>query len=200
MGCDILMYAEVMRGNCWSLAEPLQPNPAFDPQHPDDAPQWKPTEIFRQRNFALFAILAGVCNPTCASEPFQSIAPPRGLPDDLSEPLRLWNAQNDGDTWSESWLLLKELLEFDWQQLIKRQAKVDPRVAHLFPPNQKGFPSDGWPPEVGQGYWEAGSGVDVTWEETYADAVGPAFLENTLSRLSAFGPPDKVRIVFWFNY
>ena len=102
------MYAEVFRDRRWSLAEPLQRNPAFDSEHPQEEPEWKPTEIFRERNYALFAILAGVCNPTCSAEPFESITSPRGLPGDLSEPLRTWHAQNDGDTWSESWLLLKE--------------------------------------------------------------------------------------------
>jgi hypothetical protein len=112
MGYDITMYAEFWRDGRWFLAEPLERNPAFHPEHPLEEPEWKPTEVIRERNYALFAVLADVCNPTCSTEPFESIAPPRGLPSDVSEPLRIWHAQNDGDTWSESWLLLKEILEF----------------------------------------------------------------------------------------
>jgi hypothetical protein len=201
MGCDIAMYAEVLRHRRWALAEPLERNPAFDPEHPREEPEWKPAEVFGERNYALFAVVADVCNPTCSAEPFESIAPPRGLPGDLSEPLRIWHAQNDGDTWSESWLLLKEMLEFDWQgKTIRRQAIVDARCAHLFAPGQKGFPYAQWPAGLGIGYAEAGSGVQVTWEESYAEAVGPSFFKQVLPRLKSFGPPEQVRVVFWFNF
>ena len=201
MGCDIRMYAEVLRHGRWSLAEPPERNPAFDPEHPQEEPEWKPTEVFRDRNYALFAVLADVCNPTCSAEPFESIAPPRGLPSDVSEPLRLWHAQNDGDTWLESWLLLKEILGFDWLgKTITRQAKVDARVAHLFPPGQKGFPYSQWPVGIGAAYSEGGTGVQVTWEETYAEAVGPSLFEKLIPRLNSFGSPEKVRVVFWFSY
>jgi hypothetical protein len=53
MGCDIGMYAEVLRHGRWSLAEPVERNPAFDPEHPQEEPEWKPTEVFRDRNYAL---------------------------------------------------------------------------------------------------------------------------------------------------
>ena len=201
MGYDITMYAEVWRDGRWFLAEPLERNPAFHPEHPLEEPEWKPTEVIRERNYALFAVLADVCNPTCSTEPFESIAPPRGLPSDVSEPLQIWHAQNDGDTWSESWLLLKEILEFDWQgKTITRKAKVDERVAHLFAPGQKGFPYAQWPVGIGMGYSEEGTGVQVTWEETYAEAVGPAFFERVVPRLNSLGPPQEVRVVFWFNF
>jgi hypothetical protein len=92
MGYDITMYAEVWRDGRWFLAEPLERNPAFHPEHPLEEPEWKPAEVIRERNYALFAVLADVCNPTCSTEPFESIAPPRGLPSDVSEPLRIWHA------------------------------------------------------------------------------------------------------------
>jgi hypothetical protein len=200
MGCDIAMYAEVCRGGRWSLAEALERNPAFDPEHPQEEPEWRPRETFGDRNYSLFAIRADVCHPTWSAEPFESIASPRGLPPNLSEPLRVWHAQNDGDTWSESWLLLKEILGFDWHaKTIRRQAKVDPRVAHLFCPDQKGFPYEQRPAGIGVGYWEAGPGVQVTWEETYAEAVGCSFFNQVIPRLKAFGSPAQVRVVFWFS-
>lgn len=195
------MCVEVFRGDNWSLTGSLEHYRHFDPEQPNDDPEWIPSLFRIDRNSVLFAILANVCNPHCSTSPFDCIDLPRGLPVDVSDELKVWHAQNDGATFAESWLLLKEIIGFDWHgKEIIRQAKVDARAAHLFPPTRNGFPYADWPPGVGASHWEEGSGVPVTWRETYAQAVGAGFFEKIIPRLESFGPPDNVRTIFWFTY
>lgn len=78
---------------------------------------------YDDRNYDVFAILAGVRNGTgfagCdTGEGFVPISSPRGLPVDLSPSLRSGN--NLGDH-SYSWLLAQEIHEYDWsRETIKR--------------------------------------------------------------------------------
>ncbi len=63
------------------------------------------------RNYLLFAILANVRN----HYNIQPISLPKGLPDDVSPEVK---NQSDEENYAHtrSWLTLKELLEYDWQQ------------------------------------------------------------------------------------
>lgn len=200
MGLDVQMYVEVRRGDVWRLGDPLVKNPYFDPVRPQDEPQFKPREVYEGRNYELFAILANIGNPVRADEPFECVSYPRGLPPDVSAEVQVWHDQLEGATWAESWLLLGEILRFDWHgKEILRRAMVDDRAAHLFPPGRRGFPYENWPAEVNCGIWESGSGTEVRWKETYAEAVGDNLFNNLLPKLQSYGAPEGVRIVFWFN-
>ncbi len=100
-----------------------------------------------------------------------------------------------------SWVLLEELLQFDWHgKRIWRRAKVDSKVAHFFVREGPDAFAEGWPPGVPYDIWERGPGTEVRWIETYAEAVGPRFFEVVLPGLSAYGPACDVRAVFWFNF
>lgn len=61
---------------------------------------------YHNRNYEAFAVLAGVRNRRDVTP----IAEPRGIPADVSEPVRLYHAWDH----SESYLGLNELLAFDW--------------------------------------------------------------------------------------
>lgn len=135
MGCDIHLAVEVQNGDGkWERA--LPPPEACDPwlakqaaEQPDDRYYTERARVtwFHDRNYNLFAILAGVRN----GYDLESISEPRGLPDDLSLELRKLNYDdplyvesedsNDislGDH-SQSWLTLAELLAFDWSREFK---------------------------------------------------------------------------------
>src|SRR5262249_51238283 len=97
MGTDISCFAERRTEQGWELCEGL--------------------EFYRgeERNYALFAILAGVKRLTNAG--FDSISPPRGLPPDLSPGLGGRADFTDGGFYhNASWLTLKELQEFPWHE------------------------------------------------------------------------------------
>lgn len=65
-----------------------------------------------ERNYLLFAILANVRN----DYNIQPISQPKGLPEDVSPEVKNQSDEENGDAHTRSWLTLKELLEYDWQQ------------------------------------------------------------------------------------
>src|ERR1044072_1167734 len=74
---------------------------------------------YDDRNYDVFAMLANVRNGSgfagCdTGDGFNVIAMPRGYPDDLSEEVKEYTDQYTEHT--PTWLSLKEILEFDWNQ------------------------------------------------------------------------------------
>lgn len=104
MGCDIHTYVEVRDGNTWKLSQ----KPIF---HDDEGnASWDP---FSWRSYAMFTLLAGVSNQGYGITP---ISEPRGIPADISEPLRSILAGKDWWLHSHSWLTLRELQAVDATQ------------------------------------------------------------------------------------
>jgi hypothetical protein len=140
MGTDIHMYVE-----SWDT-EQMRWKPAIEPfadlnfkgdeEYPSRKYRWP--ALYSERNYDLFAILAGVRNGigfagVDRGERFDPIHEPRDLPDDLSDEYRrasestengsdltveersdplnagLWFGYHD-----ESWATLAEILEYDW--------------------------------------------------------------------------------------
>jgi hypothetical protein len=62
-------------------------------------------DVFDYRSYSLFAFLAGIRNYSA----IKPIAEPRGLPDGF-------NLDYDSETHNHSWLSIKELVEFDYEQ------------------------------------------------------------------------------------
>jgi hypothetical protein len=77
--------------------------------------------VLRDRSYAVFAVLAGVRN--CGDMPV--ITAPRGAPEDhTSTPIEMYEdglgwEWDDADLHSFSWLSLKDLVEFDWDQPVR---------------------------------------------------------------------------------
>lgn len=199
MGTDISCYVEKKVEGGWSLGEPLEPNPYWSEAFPEEEPKMVPQPLFTTRNYALFSIMANVCNPMRALEPFDFVSQPRGFPDEASSELRAYYHFERENVHSASWLLVTEMLDFNWGRTIRRRGVVEPRVAHLFPPDRVGFPIEGWPQGVPISVADAGTGTEVRWTETYRQAAGPELFETILPKLATYGPADAVRIVFWFN-
>lgn len=126
MGTDINMIAEVRRNGIWELSTAkVFKNPWYDPASDE---KWAMEEYMSEpddsRNYDLFAILAGVRNgegfARCRTgERFKPIAKLKGYPDDMSE-----NDALLGDEYG-SWLTLRELHEYDWEQLHRKYGYVD---------------------------------------------------------------------------
>ena len=85
MGCDIQLYIEVLTENGWELYS-----------HPTVG-----------RDYELFAKMAGVRN----NGEIETIAQPKGLPNDISYIVRHASADWDGDAHSHSWLDSDEIEE-----------------------------------------------------------------------------------------
>lgn len=203
MGTDIYMCAEVKRNGAWHLIVNLEENIEYYPEDDPNAQHHEPLELCINRNYNLFGILADVRNPngiTLNGQKFDVIAPPRGLPEDLSpeilDSLKDWQDEMS----SINWLLLSEILQFDWYgKVMHYEAMVDARVAHLFE-ESKPFPFDRWPEDIQMGYSAyMRDGVTVRWADTYAASIGTDVLE-LFNGLKQYGEPSTIRLVFWFSH
>lgn len=210
MGTDIYMYAEIQRDGAWHLLGEIEENGEFCPEENPYATPDKPKELYQTRNYDLFAILADVRNPngrTFDHQKFEVIAPLRGLPADMSAEIDVWAkdynyAEHDepGYMSSPGWLLLAEILDFDWYGKVMRyEAMVDARAAHLFD-EKNPFPWRQWPAGVELGYAQyLRDGITVRWVEAYADAAGHEFLD-LMNSLKEHANPALIRLVFWFGH
>lgn len=152
MGCDIHTHAERKVGDRYEKIEGLEP---FD---------W--------RAYGMYGFLAGVRNYSDVTP----IAQPRGIPADASAPVQsnytLWGV----DAHSASWLDVRELADFDYEQPMedRRYTGMDPR----------GFMNGALTAKPGEGT-----------ATTYREFLGEGFFED-LEKLSKAGAD---RIVFWFD-
>jgi hypothetical protein len=200
LSTDIFIYAERRTETGWSVCGRLTADHGLVFAEPLPEGFLAPKTVYQARNYSLFAILANVRNPAHGVTPYEFIAAPRGLPANLSDVLASWVAKF-GEVSDAGWLLLRELEEFPWHQRhIQKEAMVARSLAPLFAGGNGPFPLDFWPSDEPISY-SAGmeNGVTVRWVESYAESVGEEFLVETIGALRACGPPDDVRIIFWFD-
>lgn len=237
MGCDIHMFVERRkRTGEWAEVGKVFKNPYYNPEKEStkdsDGYEWNPSFIrspYRNRNYNLFAILADVRNGrgfagVKTGEGFNSIDDPRGLPDNVSKRIK-----NESDKWGEyghshSWLLLSELLNYDWGQItmlsgyvsleeykrLRKEGgfpkswcgdvyspnlvKLDEKEADLLLDNPKLI-------NVFTNTEEKNYQVLYSWSVLYKDCVSD-FLTETIPQLEILSRStfkDDVRIVFWFD-
>jgi hypothetical protein len=115
MGTDIHFYVERKEGAKWISCDTWED----DKYEPGNLIVPYRKYFYKNRNYDLFAILANVRNGRGfagveTGEGFNCIAEPRGLPNDMSPEL-----QNEARRFLDhtpSWLLLSEIMDFDWTQ------------------------------------------------------------------------------------
>ena len=198
MGMIMGMYAERRLHEQWHFLGKMENNPFYE-EDPEHEMRYCPESFYDGDNYSLFAILADVGNDGLLEEKYDRIAPPRGLPDDLSPELKSWSEDFHNKKALTSWLSLEELVRFDWHGKIRKQyAIVDKRVVHLFHP-ERGFPYRQWPQGIPIGYsLTAKAYANVSWTETYADAAGRDFVALLDSMATTYGVSNDVRFILWF--
>jgi hypothetical protein len=130
---------------------------------------------FGWRSYGVFGFLADVRNYSRVP----TIAECRGLPDDVSDYVRQQYEEWQSDAHSASWVTVKELLDFDYDREFE-----DLRVVRQTGPNSWNHGATG---EPGEG--------EMTTIREFLDG---AFFSD-LETLAALGPPEDVRVVFWFD-
>ncbi|WP_148596258.1 hypothetical protein [Aquisphaera giovannonii] len=110
------------------MADRWEPNKYADEGEPKLAIPYE-NRFYSGRNYSLFAILADVRNGRGfagidTGNGFVPIDDPRGLPDDVSEPVKADSDRWDGDGHSHSWFTVAELLAYDWTQTTKHRGYV----------------------------------------------------------------------------
>lgn len=223
MGCDIHMHYEIKSDEGWNS---LNWRAEFAIGNYDDgSTKYNWDKLFESpfyvgRNYDLFAILADVRNGrgfagVKTGDGFNPIDLPRGLPDDVSDDVRVESEGWGLDGHSRSWFLLTELLAADWDQRTNLQGIVSESEYKTFKAN--GHP-DGWAGGVwGQNILNVSNDemdkiisgeierqpekeymTTVVWEVTYRETVGEAWF-TTLHRLEELYGAENVRVVFWFD-
>jgi hypothetical protein len=139
MGCDIHLFVERRTENGWELVDPIVPNKYYEPTDeqrtaglPDDDGE-RPTTIdnnfCNDRNYRLFGMLANVRNgyEFAGVDLGGEVVPidePRGLPEDVTAPVKDESDRWGSDGHSHSHFTLRELLEYDWTRRIKQRGQV----------------------------------------------------------------------------
>ncbi|MEM0960991.1 MAG: hypothetical protein AAGK21_00460 [Bacteroidota bacterium] len=179
----------------------VQRTPGWEKECPELVREW----IFDGRNHDLYdALVFGVsAGPVSLVEP---VAQPRGLPDDVTEETR---ANDHSDAYGHSWLLVREIEEFDWDQPVIQTTAPCVAIEPWAPQN----PPPGYPDGVrlpGDPDWEpVGERLVSKYGavvQCYARPAGRTyrqscehFLNVSLHKLRSYGPPDEVRLVVWFD-
>jgi len=141
------------------------------------------------RNYNLFAILVNVRNGTWGKK-VKFISGPRGLPKDVSRYVKLESKRWGIDGHSHSWILLKELEDFDWKQKIHHKAYVSSKQA-------KKFKERGKIPRSYAAYSTCGKVIE--WDSNYYDSFAKSFVDKIIPQLKKLEKFGEVRIVFWFD-
>ena len=216
MGCDIHCYAEVKKDKKWEKVGAI-----FKNEYTYPGAEKVVDEPLHGRNYDLFAILANVRNghgfAGCVTgEGFNIISEPKGLPKDASKEIKKIAKEWGEDGHSHSWLTVKELEGFDWDQVTVHQGVVGPEEYAQY--KEEGMPES----------WSGGCGganvvslsnqemdklltgerkkekdkhyiTTIKWEESYRNAAGHFLFKEALPALKRLGDPENVRIVFWFD-
>jgi len=169
MGSSIFSWVETYHSQMgWRVKLHCFPPDNFETQMEENGPFSEP---FRNGHYGWFGFLADVRNYACC----EPLAQPRGLPADC-DPAGGCLANGVTDLTgleSSSWLLLSELLNFDYDKVFwnRRISKGLDHVAQA----------------------EEGEGI----HQTYREFLGPQYFA-TLNVLRRLGEAEKVRVVFGF--
>lgn len=237
MGCDIHWHIEVKdKEGIWRLTFPKLKE--FFPEDNSDEGylDWKDdyevvwkNPLFVSRNYDLFAILANVRNGygfagCITGYGFIPIKEPQGVPEDASPEFKRVVKEWSGDGHSHSWVTLRELLDYNWNQKTTLCGLVDGEQFQVF--KEKGSPEvwigGAWGSKteivsnqemerrLGSGELKANEEeslpllrwpsvyTEVEWEVSYKKAVGN-FTKKVIPAMKELGKLDNVRAVFFFD-
>lgn len=175
---------------------------------------WDDNFDLRGRNYAWFAILAGV-----RGQMHPMIAHDRGLPTDVSTEVLRQSTQIDDDGHSHSWVTLRELLEYKWDYYgISHRESVNKNQFLRFKTRKSTNEYFGYQHDTSEMVEISNEQMGrmclgiygtlderknyftiIDWRETYRECVGEEYLQGIIDKLSEYGEPDEVRLVFWFD-
>jgi len=210
MGCDIHIFAETKNktGEWMPVTEPVFASTLGDSMT---------ARLYDGRNYQLFSILADVRNGIgfggCdTGDRLNPISDPKGLPEDVSKEVAEKSDSWGEDGHSHSFFMLKELLDYDWDQesklrgfvsfdqyrYYKKHGKPISYCGNISGNNVKIITNEQMEEAVQNGVSRDDLYTKVEWGETYKECVG-YFYSHTIPALKKLGGPDEVRIVFWFD-
>jgi len=213
MGCDIHLYVEKLVNGKWEIQRGFVSSMyEADSEFFSTAKFRNAVTPYDNRNYQLFGALAGV-----REDNIKPIAEPRGLPDDASPEVAAEAKDYGIDGHTHSWLTLKEILDFDWSQIVVREGIVS---RHEYQRLKKSGRPKIWcggtsakvitNAEMEAVIEDKGIGEDgffdqyataIKWTAPLKDYCG-AFVYGAISQLkerSEAEDASDIRIVFWFD-
>lgn len=154
MGTDIEIHLEEKVIDKWELVQQSDPE----------------NRLFDWRSYGMFAFFCGIRNYSG----IQPISKPRGIPQDISPELKKI-LDDDYDYHSASWLSIKELKEFNYNEIMEDRRYTKRISDNMFD---------------GGATCEPGQGEKMTWSEFLG--------ERYIKQLNEF-IDGEYRIVFWFD-
>lgn len=190
MGCDIYLFVEVEHDGNWNSVDEWETEDGYKSVAYEK-------QYYNGRNYDLFALLANVRN-------YNDVKPikcPVGLPDDVSDQVMQKSESYGSDGHSHSYLTLKELIDFDWDQSIKEAGYMNNEQWDKF---NKSLHTDNPDYDLRYSYCQ---GIGPTLKDTHTwhewnipvKIAVSDFFDKTLPKLVELDEPDKVRIVFFFD-
>ena len=190
MGCDIHLFVEVEHDGTWNSVDEWETEDGYTSVVYEK-------QYYNGRNYDLFALLANVRN-------YNNVKPmkcPVGLPDDVSYQVMQKSESYGSDGHSHSYLTLKELIDFDWDQSIKEAGYMTHKQCDVFNESLKTDTPDynlRYPYSQDVGNSIKHKFIWCEWTVPVKIAVDD-FFNKTLPKLIKLDEPDKVRIVFFFD-
>lgn len=211
MGCDIHLYQEQKIDGQWKSTD------VWSDKYKEGRQTVAYDDMaYHDRNYNLFAILANVRNggtfgDTKTGIGFNPISLPRDLPADVSEQVCAASHEWGEDGHSHSWLTLREILDFNWNQKTTLSGWVDSRnyqtwKSRGYPESYCGMVFGSMVRHVTHAEMDAALKTDadtskmhceVQWERHYHELAG-SFWKAVCMALHKAAPED-VRFVFWFD-
>jgi len=197
MGCDIHMYCEIKKDNIWTFSGPMFKDKYYNSEQ--ETSTWnQPFTIhpYFGRNYRLFSVLADVRNGygfagIDTGDRIEPICLPKDLPPDMSEEVKKEWEGWESDGHSCSYLTVKELLDYNWNQTIVIRGMVTKETAEEY--RKTGKTPDVWCGSTNQNGFE-----NLEWKENLMEFT-KGFVNETIPLLQTLGNPEDVRIVFWFD-
>lgn len=207
MGCDIHTHFEFKRTynneKKWYCGDYFTLNHYFKEDDPEYGEKYELVQVFKERNYSIFATLANVRN--YGNTPY--ISQPKGLPHDVTA-----ETKKDSDYWgcdghSHSYLTLRELLDFrDSAPPLKHRGMISPYA-------QKALDEEGKKPEMwcqctNQAGWDWREWEEPNWAlDELIEAMKRRAAELHLiyeftweqEPEKAYEQANDVRLVFWFD-
>ena len=207
MGCDIHMFTErksEIDGHVkWSNVDNWKYNRYYTPDNEDGEPQMEINSVYRDRNYRLFATLAGVRD---YSDNTEMVDEPRGFPCDASPQVKEEYGEWGCDGHTPSWFTFRELKEFAKEHTTTtHKGLVSLEGAKRL--DEYGIPPDSWcqgtsdPTYVWRTWTVEGGALDGLMEALTERFKDEFWLFGTSYEDGRYNPEieDEFRIVFWFD-
>jgi hypothetical protein len=198
MGCDIHFYVEKKENGKWISADEWEKDTECGEPYLHVA---YGKEFYDDRNYGLFAILAGVRNnygfAGCdLGDKFNPISQPKGLPDDVCEEVKQASDYDGVDGHSHSWFTVQEILDFDWTQIVKMRGFVNAREYYRWASYKK---DKGYAPESYCG-GVSGRDVNIVSEKEMVELTDALKGEEQIKPLKYNEIVDKIKKELQHHY